>query len=104
VPALIVALVALLAAAPAAEAKRKAKPKPPRVLVYSGTVGFHHQSIPFGNAVLARLARLTKRYRVSFIEKPEELTAERLARPTSCCGTTPPAPSLRSPTSSRRRT
>lgn len=79
-PALIVALVALLAAAPAAEAKRKAKPKPPRVLVYSGTVGFHHQSIPFGNAVLARLARLTKRYRVSFIEKPEELTAERLAK------------------------
>jgi len=69
------------ATGPVEGAKKRKKvtpPPPPRVLVYSGTAGFRHASIPHGNAVLARLSRLTGRYTVQVIEKPEELTAARL--------------------------
>lgn len=76
-PALLLVLLACLALAGAAEAKPK---KPPRVLVYSGTIGFRHNSIPFGNAALKRLGRITGRFKVRVIEKPEELTADRLRR------------------------
>jgi type 1 glutamine amidotransferase len=70
------ALSLLAAPAPASAAKRK----PPRVLVYSGTAGFHHLSIPYSVATLHRLARLTKRFSVKAIAKPEELTAARLRK------------------------
>ena len=51
----------LLVPAAAADAKKR-KPKPPRVLVYSGTVGFRHNSIPFGKEVLDHLSRLDAMY------------------------------------------
>lgn len=84
----LLVLAAVLAMAGAADAdaakkkakKKKAKPPPPpaRVLVYSGTAGFRHNSIPIGNAVIARLARLTGKYTVEFAEAPAQLTKERL--------------------------
>jgi type 1 glutamine amidotransferase len=74
------ALVLLASSAEAGAAKKK-KPRKPaaaRVLVYSGTAGFRHNSIPFGNAVIARMGRLTGWFTVQVVEKPEELTKERL--------------------------
>ena len=53
---------------------------PPHVLVYSGTAGFRHLSIPYGNATLERLARLSGRYTVEFADQPSQLTTERLGR------------------------
>jgi type 1 glutamine amidotransferase len=78
---LLLGVLALLAgAAEAPAAKHKQRKKPPRVLVYGGTVGYHHASIEYGNAVLARLARITGRFSLKVITKPEELTAARLAK------------------------
>jgi type 1 glutamine amidotransferase len=82
VATLLACLLAVLVAVPDAGAAKKQQRKtaePPRVLVYSGTAGFRHNSIPFGNAVLARLARITGRFSVELIDKPQELTAARLA-------------------------
>jgi type 1 glutamine amidotransferase len=80
-PILVVLLALGGGAGPAGAAKKRKKvtpPPPPRVLVYSGTAGFRHGSIPHGNAVLARLARITGRYTVELIDEPDELTAARL--------------------------
>lgn len=84
---MILVLTALLTLAGVADAdaasKKKRKKKratpPARVLIYSGTIGFRHNSIPHGNAMVARLGRLTGKWTTRVIEKPAELTAERLA-------------------------
>jgi type 1 glutamine amidotransferase len=79
---LVVAVLLVVPASAGAAKKKKPKRKPtppPRVLVYGGTVGYHHASIEFGNAVLARLARITGRFTVETIDKPAELTPARLA-------------------------
>ena len=71
-------LLAAALALPIAEAQA-AKP-PPRVLVYSGTVGFKHASIPVSLRALDRMADRSKKFTVRFIDKPAQLTASRLAR------------------------
>lgn len=80
---LLAGLVVLAGAGDAEAAKKKRKKRkatpPPSVLVYSGTVGFRHNSIPYGNAVLAHLSKVSRKYTVSVIEKPQELTPARLA-------------------------
>ena len=62
-----------------AEAGDRHKATPPRVLVYSGTAGFRHNSIPYANRVITRLGRLSGRWTAKVIEKPAALTARRLA-------------------------
>ena len=76
----LLALCGLLALAAGSADAAAAERKPIRVLVYSGTEGFRHQSIPFGNAVIARMGRLTGRYAARFVDEPAQLTRPRLAR------------------------
>jgi type 1 glutamine amidotransferase len=52
---------------------------PPHVLVFSGTYGFHHSSIEYGNAVLAELARETGEFTVEFSVNPADISAAKLA-------------------------
>lgn len=84
----VAALASALCATGAAEAKapkaKARKPAPavrdPHVLVYSGTAGFRHQSIPIGTAVLERLGRETGSFTTELIDQPSQLTTERLGR------------------------
>ncbi len=66
-------ILASLVGAASAEAAN-----PPRVLVYSGTAGYRHASIPRGIAVLERLAGMTGRFSITNVDQPGQLTKERL--------------------------
>jgi type 1 glutamine amidotransferase len=57
-----------------------AQEDPPHVLVFSGTYGFHHSSIEYGNAVLARLAAETGAFTVEFSVNPADISAAKLAQ------------------------
>jgi hypothetical protein len=71
------ALAIVCAALPAAVAPAQADP--PHVMVFSGTYGFRHSSIAYGNAVLAQLAAQTGDYTVEFSENAADLSAAKLA-------------------------
>jgi type 1 glutamine amidotransferase len=57
-----------------------AQQDPPHVLVFSGTYGFHHSSIEYGNAVLAQLAAQTGAFTVEFSVNPADIDAPKLAQ------------------------
>jgi type 1 glutamine amidotransferase len=75
--AAVCALAIVCAALPAAVVGAQADP--PHVLVFSGTYGFRHSSIAYGNAVLAQLAAETGDYTVEFSENPADISAAKLA-------------------------
>lgn len=66
----------MLAAPPAGAAAAD----PPHVLVFSGTYGFHHSSIEYGNRVLAELADQTGAFTVEFSVNPADISAAKLAQ------------------------
>src|SRR5688500_2856375 len=56
-----------------------AQQDPPHVLVFSGTYGYHHSSIEYGNTVLAELAE-SGDFTVEFSQNPADLGAAELAQ------------------------
>ena len=73
----VMVLAIVCAALPAAVARAQADP--PHVMVFSGTYGFRHSSIAYGNAVVAQLAAETGDYTVEFSENPADISAAKLA-------------------------